>query len=256
MQKEPLVSVNISKSQTLLFYEDFLVYKGNRINYNEIQGISYLWTKTTTSVYFVPVNTSSKYSIEIETHGRVYDIDFSSGFLNFGQGEKEREELFAKIVHILDVVIKPFVITNLLLKYVQNGELFISDSLTINPTGLYKKRLWRSPDFLAWRDYYNSTLFQGNVHIYKDDARKKYAPYFACSMSVMNAVVMPDLLNFLFQNNGTISQSTIKELKNRKNTFENTPKKEVVSEGGFCPSCSAPKEELNQKFCTHCGGKL
>ena len=48
----PLIFIDISNSETVIFYNRYLRYKGNRVNYKDIYGISYLLTHTTSIVGF------------------------------------------------------------------------------------------------------------------------------------------------------------------------------------------------------------
>ena len=257
---KPLISINVSKTQTLVFYNNFLVYKGSRVNYKDIDGMSYLLTRTKHSINFIPTHTSSSFQIKLEANGQKYDVGSSdTSFMFFkSQSQKEKEEIFGKLVYVLDNLIKPFVLINQLIKYGKENELKIGDSLTINSKGFFKKRFWRSPEFLPWDQYYNSVLHQGNFHIYKSDPAKKYKMYFSCSMSVMNTAIFSDLLNILFQSNGVVNSEEIKDLEKKKGEIlstENQKTKQVEGSKNFCWSCSAPNE-AGQKFCMHCGSKL
>lgn len=257
---EPLISINVSKTQTLVFYNSFLIYKGTRISYRDIDGISYLLTRTKHSINFIPTHTSSSFKIKLESNGQKYEVGSSeSSFMFFAsRSQKEKEEIFGKLVYVLDNLIKPFVLINRLIKYGKDNELKIGDSLTVNSKGFFKKKFWRSPEFLPWDQYYNSLLNQGNFYIYKSDPVKKYKLYFSCSMSIINTAVFPDLLNILFQSNGVVNQEEIKDLEKKKNEPISTEDQKVNKVGGsknFCWSCSAPNE-AGQKFCMHCGSKL
>ena len=257
---EPLISINVSKTQTLVFYNSFLIYKGARINYRDIDGISYLLTRTKHSINFIPTHTSSSFSIKLLANGQKYEVGSSTNsFMYFqGKSQKEKEETFGKLVYVLDNLIKPFVLINQLIEYSKNGELKIGDSLTINSKGFFKKRFWRSPEFLPWDQYYNYVLHEGSFHVYKSDPSKKYKLYFACTMSVMNTAIFPDLLNILFQSNGVVNQEEIKDLEKKKEELLPTENQKANKVGGsknFCWSCSAPNE-VGQKFCMHCGSKL
>lgn len=256
---EPLISVNVSKTQTLMFYDSFLVYKGARIKYAEINGISYLLSRTKHSVNFIPTHTSSVFKIKIDANGQIYDVGSSTiSFMHFqNKSQKEQDEVFGKLVYIVDNLIKPFVLINSLIQYGKNNELKIGDTLTVNTKGFYKKRLWRSPEFLSWDEYYNSALHQGYFQIYKSDAIKKYTLFFSCSMSVMNTVVFPELLNIIFQSNGVVSQDEIQQLEERKRNLMLSDAQEanrIEESKVYCWSCSA-SNLVGQKFCIHCGSK-
>ncbi|MDD3940309.1 MAG: zinc ribbon domain-containing protein [Candidatus Pacebacteria bacterium] len=257
---KPLISINVSKTQTLVFYNSFLIYKGARLNYKDIDGMSYLLTRTKHSINFIPTHTSSAFKIKLESNGKKYEVDSSeTSFMFFAsKSQKEKEEIFGKLVYILDNLIKPFVLINQLIKYGQGNELKIGDSLIANLKGFFKKRFWRSPEFLPWDQYFNSVLDQGNFHIYKSDPTKKYKLYFTCSMSAMNTVIFPDLLNILFQSNGVVNQEEIKDLEKKKDelvSMEGEKLDSGESSKNYCWSCSAPNE-AGQKFCKHCGSKL
>lgn len=259
MNKDPLITINVSKSQTLVFYEHLLIYNGVKINYKDIQGIAYSLTRTKHSVYFIPTHTSSSCLIKIKACGKIYQIvsSASSSYFSKGKSLKEKEEIFAKLVYVLDNLIKPFVMINLLFEYAKDNLLKL-DSLAIAPEGLYKKRFWRKPELLPWDQYYNSILSQGSFTIYKKDEIRKYKFYYSCPMYVMNAVVSPDLLNFLFQKNGVLDKVTIKELEMRKNELASISDGELTpasGKKGFCKLCGT-SVEIDQKFCTHCGSKL
>ena len=258
MSAEPLVTINVSKSQTLLFYDHHLTYKGERIAYTDIDGLSYLWERTTHTVYLIPAGSTSQFTIKIQANGKTHKIGFSAGSFLLGksQSEKEKEEIFAKFYAVIENLIKPFVMVNLLLQ-VADAQALTVDALTITPQGLYRKRFWRGPEFLPWGRYYNSDVEAGALHVYRQDERKTYAEYFTCPMGNLNAVMVPEVLNFLFQVDGILDDATKNELRRKKG--ELTSAASIHTDGehasGYCWSCSAPIE-TGQRFCTRCGSKL
>lgn len=257
MSTEPLISINVSSNKTLTFYEDYLIYKGIKIAYADIEGISYLWQRTTTSVYFVPAGSTSKYSIKLKVGDVIHDINFSSGtfFIGKGKSEKNTDELFKQFYVVLENLIKPYVVINILVKFAEEGELKI-DKLTIKPDGIYRKRTFGKPEYLPWDNYYNSTLESGILSVLKDDTKKKYKVFFNCSMGIMNAVVLPEVLQYLFSVNGVLDKETIKNLQDSRKGLANSAEQHAVQNtGAFCWSCGGVVEP-EQKFCTHCGSKL
>jgi ribosomal protein S27AE len=238
---DPLITIEVSKSRSLAFYEHFLVYKGAQINYEKIQGISYLLTHTTNSVNLIPTHNSTSFEIKIEADGKVHTVSSSatSAILFSGKSQKEKQETFGKLVYILDNLIKPFVLRNLVVKYEKDTLLKIGSYLSITPEGLSKKRMWRSPEVLPWNEYYNSALSKGSVSIYRVDEKKKYKVFFSCSMSTLNSVVLPELLGYLFQKYSTVKQ----------------PEEALLEEAKFCQSCGNPIN-AKQKFCINCGANL
>lgn len=220
------LSINVSKTQTITFDEEFLTYKEACISYKDIQGISYEFTRMTHLVNFIPTHTSETFTIKLKVNSQIYEVHSSAKSFMFlkGKNQKEQEATFRKLVHILNSVVKPFVIINLLDKYIKEGELKIGEELTINSNGFYKKNVWiwrGDPEFFPWNQYYNSVLSQGNLEIYKRNTANKASLFFSCSTSTMNAAVMPDLLNFLFQKHGVLDQEAIKVFEKIKS--ESTP---------------------------------
>jgi hypothetical protein len=260
ISKEPLLTINVSKTQTLIFYSNFLVYKGQRINYTDIEGISYLCTRTSYGVYFVPLAKSSKYSIKIQTAGIIHKIEFSADSFSIGKskGEKERDEIFVRFIYVMDKLIKPFVLINLLNKFSQEKQLKIA-ALTIKPDGLYRKGLFGKEEFLSWEQYHNAVLFQGSLVVNKLDNKKRAKQFFICPMDTINSVIMPAFLDFLFQYKGVIDEKNKQELINLKNEMLEKARSQnfsdIVTKKEFCWSCAAPIE-FGQKFCNHCGTKL
>lgn len=257
---EPIISINVTKKLTVDFYENFLTYKDTHVDYKDLRGMSYLLTRTSHSINFIPTGTSIDFKIQLMTNDQTYVISSQETSFVFNTKSKaEKEEIFGKLVYVIDILIKPLVVANLLTNYAKYGQLILGDSLTISPQGFYKKRMFRSPDFLPWNQYYNSALSQGSFYIYKKkNTEKKYATFFSCSMNVINASVMPEVLNFLFQKGGRIDVGTISEL-GKANAEPISPEREssktIQQEDSFCGSCGNPIEG-GAKFCPHCGSKL
>ena len=216
-------------------------YAGENINYTDISGVSYTLTKTSRSIYFVPVQNSTEVMVKIQTkNNKIYTVDsLTNSLMTFtGKREEELSELFAKLIFIIDNVLKPFVLENMQKEYELENKLVIDD-LTITADGMYKKRgFWRKPEKLEWNDYYNSILSQGWLQGYRCDEKKKYKLYTSISMSVINAVILPDFLAIHFNKNSTRKPEIYTESKNK-----------------FCHSCSSPTD-TDDTFCTHCGDKL
>jgi len=255
---DELLSINVSKTQTLVFYPTYLVYKGEKITYSDVQGMAYLFTRTRHSINFIPTHTSNEFTIKLEANGKVYNVGSSSaGFMFFqGQTEKDMRETFGKLVYVLDHVIKPFVLLNLLAKFDREKQIKIGD-ITINSQGLSRKRFLIKPDFINWDQFYNAVLHQGSLQILRQDTKKKYKMYFALSMSLMNAVVMPEFLGELYRRYSTPEQE-VKKIASEEAVSSPVQLEEKVlvqNEKQFCWSCAGPVNK-GQKFCTHCGSKL
>ncbi len=207
-----LVKLNIPKNSEIEFYEHFLIYKKAKILYSDIDGIAYLYTKTRYRINFIPVGISHNYVILIRDRGIVHKITFRG---------QSNQELFSKLANAIEILIKPFVLVNLLIDYIKNNKLEIKN-LTISPDGLYRKRILRSPAFLPWDEYYNAGMHKGSVFIVRRNNKKIYKNYFNLSMASINAIVLPDLIKFLFSKNGKLDEVDRKNIINQKTQLTNS----------------------------------
>lgn len=252
------LTINLPHGKTVTFSESFLVYRDEEVFYKDISSIAYLWTITKHTIYFIPAGTSNEYYMNIKTPQTSLHIDFKSAWLSSKKSEQERQEAFLKLHYILENLIKPFVLINLLLEYAEKDKLEIGP-LAITPEGLYKKRFWRDPELLPWGLYYNSVLLEGNVHIYKQKGKEDYKKFSSYAMATDNVVMLPGVLSFLFQKSGKLDKQTIKELRARKAELSSVEKKERgTPEKGkeFCTSCGEKIEAPSQSFCSKCGSRI
>ena len=253
MNNEALLKVDISRNKTLEFFEEYLTYQGNRIFYADIDGVSYLWTRTRHSIYFVPVGTSNSYVIQIRHQNKTEKINLA-GFLG---KESERQGNFALLIKVIDSVMKPNVVRNLL-KQIQNQGVIKIGNLEINREGITKSTFF-SKDFLKWSEYFNTILDKGNVFVYKN-VNGKAKVFSQQSMGNINAVVLPDLLLVLFHSKGDIesffagASKKIEKTEVETNIVkEETPKKsEAVV---FCNQCGNKINSFD-KFCGKCGSPI
>ncbi len=254
MEKPAILKLDVSRNKAIEFYDEYLIFKGNRIYYADIDGVSYLWTRTRTSVYFIPVGTSNSYEIQIRHQNKVDKINLS-GFLTKAA---ERQGNFTILVRMIEGVMKPNVIINLLKQIKNQGSIKVGN-LEINKDGITKSSFF-SKDFLGWSDYFNTILDSGNVFIYKDvDGKAKL--FNQLSMGNLNAVVLPDLLLILFQNKGNVGQ--ILDNSTDKNEMETEPQEQTenkkVSRKNdvviYCTQCGN-KVAANEKYCGNCGKEI
>jgi len=249
MDEKPSLSVNISRKEVLDFYEKFLVYKDDKIFYQDCDGYYFLYKRTSHSINFIPTGTTHDYSVGFKAGQKEIKVKFSS---------KDNYDSFAKICTAIETTIKPFVLINLLIQYGQLGELNIG-SLNISPKGITKKEIvWfmNKIKVLPWSEFYNAQISQGNFFLYqKQEGDKKYKTFFTCPMSVMNSVILPEVLTIIFQANGAISNSDVESLKNRKEELIK-PSMITVEEIKVCKTCDKPLKNVQQKFCGECGAEV
>ena len=265
-----MLRVSLSETDPVDFFEDHLVYRGKIVKFADIDGVCYLWTQTTQRVNFVPINKVNRYSVAVRANGVSHDFLLPHDSFYKGGAERNQQN-FAILSNILSNIISPFVVANLLLEYSDRSKLEIKD-LTITPEGLYKglnkKRLWGKPSFLPWSEYHNSVICKGGLYIYRKADNKpilftrasKPPLFFSCSTYVYNAVLAPEILNFLFQKDGVVSGSVRSDLLARKKGLSqppaNTEPEPKKDNGKFCPNCGSQVLKVGQRFCSQCGKKL
>jgi len=259
MQEEHLLTVNLAKNRPVDFFQNHILYKDNKIYYKDIDGVCYLHTITTHRVYFVPVSKTNRYSVSVRAKGVSYDFQFATGFLD--GSSKSNEENFAILVNVIDKLIKPFVIINLLLEFSETFKIQLKN-LTVTPEGIHIIKIGffkNTPMFMLWEQYYTAQLQKGYLCVYqKFNNKAGNKLFFSCSMYAYNAVVMPDLLNFLAQKGGKLDASTRNELLKRKREQESqTSENEKTEETKkFCSTCGIGILKSDQKFCIQCGKRL
>jgi zinc-ribbon domain len=252
---QSLLKLGLSGNSEIEFFQNFLIYKGERVLYSDVDGIAYLYTRTRRSINFIPVGTSHSYYVSIKARGVAHKITFTS---------ERNQDVFNKLANAVGVLIKPFVIVNLLLDYIKNNRLEIG-GLTITPEGISRKRTLRSPEVLPWNQFHNAVINQGKVSVFKKDSNGKYKLFgLPITMSSTNAVILPDILGFLFAQNGVLDEATRKQVIERKTqlsamsvqdaTIRNTI--EDLTANPRCAKCGEKMVEESQKFCGKCGSSL
>jgi hypothetical protein len=244
---QSLLKLGLSGNSEIEFFQNFFVYKDEKILYSDVDGIAYLYTRTKHSINLIPTGTTHSYYVVIKARGMAHKISFT--------GEKNKD-VFNKLANAVEVLVKPFVIINLLLDYIKNNRLEIG-GLTITTEGIYRKRMWRSQELMPWNQYHNAVINQGNVSVFKKDDKGKYKLLAVpIAMSFTNAVVLPDILNFLFAKNGNLDEATKKQIIERKTQLSAISAQDAIQDLTRCAKCGEKMVEESQKFCGKCGSPL
>ena len=188
-------TIEISENKAISVYSDYLEWGNERILYRDIDGLAYKWTATNVYIYFIPSGTANRYYIGIRHKGKITRINFPSSTFGGIYGSKSSEN-FLKLSSIIDEVIKPIVITNLLAKYSETEKLEIAN-LKITSEGIYKKT-WMGDKLLSYAEYHGSFINHGNLYIFrrsKNHSKEKI--FYTISTVFMNAVILPDILDHL-----------------------------------------------------------
>jgi len=207
----PFLSIDISNSETVEFYNRYLIYKGDRVNYKEIDGIAYLHSRTTQSLNFVSLYNVANSKITLIAKGKIINIkSFAISPMRFQtNNQKGKQTIFTEIVYVLDQVIKPCILLNLLFDYAKGISIKIG-SLCIDQDGLYiEGGFLKNPKMITWSEYPKANLTAGNMVVYKGVGKNK--SFFTCSTLEINAVLVPDLLEMLSPCKGKFSPT--KELE-------------------------------------------
>jgi hypothetical protein len=192
----PLISIDISNSETVMFYNRYLLYKGNRVNYKDIYGIAYLLTHTTSRLNYAPIYNYASSKISLFANGKTIDIkSFSISPMKFQiNSQKEKQEVYFKLVSVLNELIRPCVLLNLLYEYTKGHSIDIG-SLSISQDGLHVEGgFLKNPKLITWGENPEAKLAVGDLYLYKAGS---YKSFFNCSMLELNAVLVPFLLNNL-----------------------------------------------------------
>lgn len=161
-------------------------YGEREIYYKDVKGLSYHVIKK--SVNFVPMGTF--YYITIEGNEGHININFDSS----GEGNI----LFSQILHVVEKVVKPYLLSTLLNTIEKERKLNIG-SLSVTRDGLWKRRIFMKDDFMSWEDYDSNNMFKGFLNIYKKDIKRVDQNRLFCSISLskLNTVILPELIYFL-----------------------------------------------------------
>jgi hypothetical protein len=211
----PLISINISHSETVVFYNRYLLYKGKRVNYKDIFGIAYLLTHTTSRLNFVPMYNYDISKITLFANGKTMDIkSFAISPMKFQiNSQKEKQEVYSKLVSVLNELIRPCVLLNLLYEYSKGYSIDIG-SLSIDQEGLHVEGgFLKNPKSITWSEYPEARLRSGYLNVYKAGHT-----FFDCSMLEINAVLVPTLLNNLrpYKGNYVINEEFERRYKEMK----------------------------------------
>jgi hypothetical protein len=242
---QPLLKIQLPWRSSIDFYSSFLIFKGEKILYSDIDGVAYLWTRTTHRIYGIPTGTSHSYYLALREKGVKHKITFSGS---------QNKDIFAKFVFVIDNLIKPFVLVNLLLDYAKNEKLEIA-TLTITPVGIYRKRTWMKPELISWDNYNACTINQGKATLSRKTDKGRYKTY-PFSIASSNAVVLPAILDFLHKNNGMLNGDIQRELIERKTKLMAESTRESMEAINACAKCGEKAIEDDQKFCAKCGSSL
>lgn len=192
---ERIATVPYAPGQAYDFYEDRLVVNGSEILFEDIDGYSYSLTHSSQSVYLVPVANSASFSINIDVgNKKPFSFGRRASAPMLFKTEKHRtvDIIFAEVVKCLDVLVAPFVLRKLGRELDETSAIHIGN-LTISTDGLQTKG-FRKVKRLPSGSIGSCKMAQGFVRVSDKNGKQ----FFSCSMNVINAPLLPDILDALF----------------------------------------------------------
>jgi len=178
------------------FYDDRVIIDDTIIHYSEIKGYSYLLSHKKTSIDFIPAGNSTSFTVYFDVgQKKPFHFGRSHSSVMYFKTDEQRtlDVIFTELVRCIEALIAPDVFKKLVLPIVAENMPLTIGSLTINQAGLTKKTTF------GQKSIYASEIGWAGVHqgfaIVKDSRNKNF---FSCSLSTMNAPLIPDILNALY----------------------------------------------------------
>lgn len=185
--KEQVLLELFESSEKIIFTPEYVRLDNEKINYNEITGVSFHSVKE--SINLLP--TSQKYYFSIFSIDDGFDIDFSSIF--YIDNDKKKEAWF-KLIEIYDDYIKPLLLNKFIQEiFVENKSITIGN-ISFDSRGYHKQKIFGGINSALWSDaVYIPKIENGEIILFKQGKDKGI--YFGqVSMEKQNAVIIPDLI--------------------------------------------------------------
>jgi hypothetical protein len=192
---ELLAKVPYKNGGSFDFYDDYLAFDGNEIDYDIIEGYSYHLQNTSQSVYFIPVANYTKMSVSFWVGGnRVvhFNRSASAAMLIKGDRQKTVELVFSELVKCIEALVAPIVVPKWIDR-IRRGESLQVGGITISEDSITKKTAFGQKEMQEYGFY---RIVQGSVYLY-DPSGKIFTH---AALSIINAPILPYLLDEFFGN--------------------------------------------------------
>jgi hypothetical protein len=172
---------------TVIFKEDQVIYNGRTLMYKDADVISY--HAVSRSVNFIPLAQSYNYCVS--ARGETIDISFGTSLYI---GNKKKQDVWAQLVGVSKHLIEPTIVQKLLRSVFEDGRIIKIGGVEITRDGYSRGKLFGGREYVSWHDViYIPKLSSGNVIVWKDKGGKGVV-FETISMSIPNAVILPELL--------------------------------------------------------------
>lgn len=176
--------------RTFKVNSNFIYYGKQKIKIMDAQNFSFHFTKH--SINGIP--TSSDYNLTVGDSGEDIKIRFTSSAYS-----KTKQELFFKILGIVQYLVEPVIVNNILNNIFSKKEIINIGNLEFNVEGISRKKMFGKIELLPWKEIkYVPQLSRGMVDIYKTDKNGKAKIFHSVSMGANNAVIIPKLIETYF----------------------------------------------------------
>ncbi len=187
------------KSGSVVFKNNFFEYDNKRVFFKDVVSVSFDSTATTTRVYGVPVSTSYKYRWSV-----VSDKENIAISLSASKAESRQKDVWVKLVGLASNLIEPLIVKRIVDQLFNRGESVKIGDIEFTKHGYSKikfKFFGENEKLMVyWTDnIYIPKLHQGAVILWEDDNGKS-KQFSTISMSIPNAVVLPELVQACYDN--------------------------------------------------------
>jgi hypothetical protein len=172
---------------TIIFKPHHVTYKGRTIYYKDASAISY--HAVSQSFNFLPV--SQSYSYMVASHKETIEVSFGTSFYI---GNKEKKDVWGKLIGISQQVIQPQIVEKLVHRIFADGEAIKIGGVEFTKEGYSRSKMFGGRETVSWNDTIFIPRFaSGNVTLWKNKNGKS-ASFETIPMKTPNAVVLPELV--------------------------------------------------------------
>ncbi|MDD5055022.1 MAG: zinc ribbon domain-containing protein [Candidatus Peribacteraceae bacterium] len=209
----------------IVISDDEICYGSTKLAIKDLSRISYHSTTTRTSIYFIPVNTSTTSSFYIGTDSAAISI-------NIPGGSTEPNKVFNQLFFLSKKFFEPIIVKRLFLLILGGGTIRMG-GLSLNRDGFNKKTLFRGLVVVPWHQFAGSDLQSAVVHVWYLTERNAKQEFISIPLAITNAAVLSELMN---QCHNEFAKYAARGIR-------------------MCTFCGK-ETESDGKFCQHCGTSL
>ncbi len=182
---ESVINIPVKGTGNIIFDKFGVEHNGKKFMYSDIDGVSF-YAKNT-SINLIPV--SQMYYVKITSGSEKISFNFGSSLYI---GNKAKKDTYTQIIVAIHSKIFPLVLKKLVDNIFERGLPVIIGGVTFSNNGCSTKGIL-SQTFVGWPQIAETNFRNGSVILHKIE-NNKVKSLASVSMSVLNAVVIPDLI--------------------------------------------------------------